>query len=85
MGLGIGIGCEDFGASAAHAANRNGMAKAIKRTGFLLVANRFWPSWHSVKELLRKHGDTRGLQSFAPHVKYSSFQRRLGRRFHWLN
>jgi hypothetical protein len=39
MGLGIGIGWEDFGVSAAHAAIRNGMAKAIKRTVFLLVSN----------------------------------------------
>jgi hypothetical protein len=41
MGLGMGIGWEDFGVSAAHAANRNAMAKAIKRTGFLLISNRF--------------------------------------------
>jgi hypothetical protein len=39
MGLGMGIGCEDFGVSAAHAANRNGMAKAIKRTVFLLISS----------------------------------------------
>jgi hypothetical protein len=38
MGLGIGIGCEDFGVSAEHAANKNGMAKAINRTGFLLIS-----------------------------------------------
>src|SRR5450759_1051325 len=35
------------------------------------------PSCHSVKKFLRMHGDTHGLKSFAPHAKYSSFQRRL--------
>jgi hypothetical protein len=42
MGLGMGIGCEDFGVSAAHAAIRNGMAKAIKRIFF---------SWYQVMSI----------------------------------